>query len=1106
MDEDLTGEANYIANEQGKMNAATAIITAVNEWSTRMLSAERRFIFELIQNSLDTATARCSMNFKVKISASDNKFVFSHNAGFFKMEELVALIFGGSSKPFDVETDFLGRFGTGFLVTHVLSKELSINGVLKRKNGDFYNFHISIDRKASDKGKMLASIENSFKQLNQASKIEDPKEFWTMFSYDIDPEKSKIIKKGIELLKTNMSAIFGFNRKISEITINDEVFCPNFSDGVSDISCIVPNLNQTLIIYPKEKKKLQIGLFFEEGKYSTKKRPPIYVGLPLADTQDFIELSFVMNSREFLPTKERDALTNNEHNKSLLSNSFQLFGEYVSSVASKLRSVEFFSQIFTFGNISKERMNDNEIWRFLNEIEHDTFKKLYTEVEAVKVKDSYLPIQNTIFPSDELNGKFMDSSQFSEFVNLLSHTNKKIPSGKEQENWIHMAEKMVRLLSESIQLYTIENLGSDMRFKDENGYTTISRVEEVMGWDGPELLLLNFFRISDNLYEQKLIHKNFVEGLIPNQHDNLGPLTGTFPNTNIEWELSIEDTENPIPVGLKNILEQIGRDVRSDLVHNNFSNFGIVKQLVTKVSNVELVLNSLLSKYYELPKKVEDFNGAKIKGWRELFVWCVCNKSLFKNFPLITKDGSVKQLEDTDKLSIMVPFDVLNVDNDYENLFPDSRILHYSYFENVGNFEKFLTKLEFYHAFVVRLINVNQNIQISSNRLKGISTNSEDKITSVSHRISTKEEEISSVPFINDVIGKIGESREQARMFLSFCVKILAKRDVKFSNSIHVTCDCGKDRTHEIYPSEWLASLKSDQWVPFLVKQMGDETTEKIDKYSPTRESIENLYFDEPSTLNSLMITNRKEIELLFPHLGYDRLDLAIKLRSLSSVESETSIRDRASRLFNVFKDDDVGRLIKIAEATPEVVSELIDQLTKKISDDNIREMNKIIGKNIEKILKKVIEESGVEVEPIFKGGDLVVWPRENEGFDVGTIEAGRVTIEIKFTVGARVHLSKLQSLKSIQNVDSYVVLVVHDQTNTLRNKLTEPLDISSISEDTVVETLRQCHVVEKIGNLLDGFPNSEEVEADLNGYWVKRKAWEDKESVHVWIHRIFSI
>lgn len=1105
MDEDLTGEANDIANEQGKKNAATSVITAVREWDTRRLSAERRFIFELIQNSLDTATARGTGDFKIKIKVSDDKFIFSHNAGFFEMAELVALIFGGSSKPFEVESDFLGRFGTGFLVTHVISKELSVNSVLKRRNGDFYKIDIRIDRGASSNDQVLNSIENSFKQLNKAKKIDDYGEFWTEFSYDIDPDKRIIAEKGIELLRTNMSAIFGFNRQISEIIINDGVYRPKFLTGANDISCFVPNLDQTLRIYPKDELKLQIGLFFEEGKYSNKRRPPIFIGMPLSDTQDFLVLPFIMNSREFLPTKERGALSNDEINKSLLSNSFRIFEEYISRIVLELREVEFFSSVFTFGKISEEKMNDNEVWQFLDQIERTTFEKMYNEVSAVKVNDSYLPVKDTIFPNKMVSTKFMNSSQFESFVTLLSHTNIKIPIGLEQKHWINMAEKMAPLFPKLVKIYTIEDLKKDMKFQDGDSYPSISRLDEAMGWNGQDSLLLNFFNIVDNLYGQEIIQKNFVEGLIPDQKNNLGPLTGTFSDTNIPWELSLEDLVRPIPEELKDILEQIGRNVRSDLVHKTFSRFTIIRELISKISNIESVLNSLLSKYYELPKKIENIAEDSIEGWTELFVWCVKNKALFKNFPLITKDGSVKQLEDEGKLSFMVPFDVLKVENAFEKLFPDSRILNQSYFKNIGDLEQFLPMLEFYPAFGVRLINTYKSIQISSNRLKSISANSEDKIVTGSHRISTDEEGISSVPFINEVVGKIGESREQARMFMRFCVEVLSKADRVFSDSIVVTCDCGKDRKHEIYPSEWLASLKSDQWVPYVVKQLGDEATDKIDRYSPTRESIENLYSESPPELNSLMSTNREVVELLFPHLGYDKLDLAIKLRSLSSLEDETTIRDQTSKIFNVFKDEDVGKLISIAEVRPDAIREMIEQMTKKINDDVVRETNKIIGKNIEKIMRRIIEGNGIKVEPIYKGGDLEAWPRESEGFDAGAVEAGKITIEIKFTVGVRVHLSKLQSLESIQHVNTYAVLVIHDQNNSLRNRLMEPLEISSVPGDVLLDALQQSHVIERIGGLLNDFQDSEEVEADLNGYWIKKKAWEEKASVQEWISKAFS-
>lgn len=206
-----------------------------------------------------------------------------------------------------------------------------------------------------------------------------------------------------------------------------------------------------------------------------------------------------------------------------------------------------------------------------------------------------------------------------------------------------------------------------------------------------------------------------------------------------------------------------------------------------------------------------------------------------------------------------------------------------------------------------------------------------------------------------------------------------------------------------------------------------------------------------------------------------------------------------------MFKEDDVFKLVSIEEDRPGAISEMIDQIRKKINDDQRRETNKIIGKNIEKIMRKVLEDNEFKVEPIYKGGDLEAWPKENEGFDAGSIEAGKITIEVKFTVGLRVHLSKLQSQKSTQNINSYVVLVVHDQNNSLRDRLIEPLDVSSIPRDVLLDALQQSHVIERIGGLLTHFQDSEEVEADLNGYWIKKKAWEQKASIQEWSRKTYS-
>jgi hypothetical protein len=60
------------------------------------------------------------------------------------MAELAALLSGGSSKEFDSD-ETTGRFGTGFLVTHVLAERTSLQGLLALDHG-FEQFDLTLDR------------------------------------------------------------------------------------------------------------------------------------------------------------------------------------------------------------------------------------------------------------------------------------------------------------------------------------------------------------------------------------------------------------------------------------------------------------------------------------------------------------------------------------------------------------------------------------------------------------------------------------------------------------------------------------------------------------------------------------------------------------------------------------------------------------------------------------------------------------------------------------------------------------------------------------------------------------------------------------------------
>src|SRR5438309_9983231 len=78
-----------------------------------------RWLWELIQNALDAARADREM--AIVVSLADGVLKFRHNGRAFTEEEIVTLIYHGSTKPdahYETAQLPLGKFGTGFLSSH----------------------------------------------------------------------------------------------------------------------------------------------------------------------------------------------------------------------------------------------------------------------------------------------------------------------------------------------------------------------------------------------------------------------------------------------------------------------------------------------------------------------------------------------------------------------------------------------------------------------------------------------------------------------------------------------------------------------------------------------------------------------------------------------------------------------------------------------------------------------------------------------------------------------------------------------------------------------------------------------------------------------------
>ena len=152
-------------NEQHSRNEARRIRTRVNEARQSQYSAAIRWPFELLQNALDAGPRDGRPAVTVRLRRDPTKVVFEHDGAPFTLEELAALLSGGSSKEYESETT-TGRFGTGFLVTHVLAERTRLRGLLQLATG-CESFDLTLDR-AGDEDAILDNIRQSDEAIRAA--------------------------------------------------------------------------------------------------------------------------------------------------------------------------------------------------------------------------------------------------------------------------------------------------------------------------------------------------------------------------------------------------------------------------------------------------------------------------------------------------------------------------------------------------------------------------------------------------------------------------------------------------------------------------------------------------------------------------------------------------------------------------------------------------------------------------------------------------------------------------------------------------------------------------------------------------------------------------
>lgn len=303
----------------------------------RVEIAKRRWFWELLQNAKDSVKPSEQVSVKLVLSYENgNPYVeFLHNGNPFRYQDAKNLIFPYSDKAEEENTDTSGRFGTGFLATHILSKKIRVKGIYVRDNMA-YDFLFTLDRSGSNKTEIAESINKTWQEFrtNRFEKVGyayNQNGFETSFRYDLDADTVSLVSDSIRDFQTSLPYVLAFIPKIKSVSINDgfEGYTLNFQRNLSETRRLTEKITEFVIdktlskhgISSVDKIKLiicsdtEIDIGFEiyqnNGTTYIKKfeehQPLLFCQFPLIGANDF-KFPTIINSVDFQPKEERDGV------------------------------------------------------------------------------------------------------------------------------------------------------------------------------------------------------------------------------------------------------------------------------------------------------------------------------------------------------------------------------------------------------------------------------------------------------------------------------------------------------------------------------------------------------------------------------------------------------------------------------------------------------------------------------------------------------------------------------------------------------------------------------------------------------------------------------
>jgi len=321
---------------QREESEARAIFLDLDNLKTVSYDRKKRWVWELIQNAKDCVPKSNDENInKVNVTflLDKNKLTFTHDGLPFTLKEILALVRRTSTKSFNSEEGNTGKFGTGFVTTHVLNTKVKVSGILKNDTG-IREFSLLIDRSFEDFPSLQEELNKTFDIIN--SYYDLPGQIYevlpfTKFEYELDENNYKLASDSLNELKNNLPFTLLINPSIGSVKIIDSVVKFSNSYSISECAEVFDHISFSklengtdkssvsgLFHTSLEKLKIAIPVIRENDKWiiqPIKNKARLYREFPLIGTEEW-RLPFFIQSGDFLPSEPRDGVRTVKYNES----------------------------------------------------------------------------------------------------------------------------------------------------------------------------------------------------------------------------------------------------------------------------------------------------------------------------------------------------------------------------------------------------------------------------------------------------------------------------------------------------------------------------------------------------------------------------------------------------------------------------------------------------------------------------------------------------------------------------------------------------------------------------------------------------------------------